>query len=231
MEEFKYVGEELHLFKFANNWKTYWTNEILKSVSNIEYLVEIGSGIGSNFNNLSKIGQKYLGIEPDKKLVDVAVREYGNFFECGTVDSLPLGVHPDALVYIDVLEHIQDDWSEIYKASASLRNGGFLIVVVPAHMMLYSDFDRSVGHFKRYSLEDLKKFESDNLRIIKLREIDSIGYLISRIGKYLSISKEVSLLTIKFWDFLIPISKRIDNWKFVKFKRGKSIICIYKKYE
>ena len=72
-------------------------------------------------------------------------RAFNDFF---TVDSLPAPV--DTVVYVNVMEHIEDDRAEVAAAYAAIKPGGHLLVFVPALQWLYSPADRKVGHFRRY---------------------------------------------------------------------------------
>ena len=47
--------------------------------------------------------------------------------------TLPAEAKFDAILYIDVLEHIEDDRAEMARAAARLKPGGALIVLAPAH--------------------------------------------------------------------------------------------------
>ena len=55
----------------------------------------------------------------------------------------------DTILYIDVLEHIEDDYAEIKHAMGLLTSGGRIIIVSPAHNWLYNPCDKAVGHFRR----------------------------------------------------------------------------------
>jgi 2-polyprenyl-3-methyl-5-hydroxy-6-metoxy-1,4-benzoquinol methylase len=57
----------------------------------------------------------------------------------------------DAIVYINVLEHIEADAEELALAKELLRPGGSVLIVVPAHQWLYARVDQLTGHFRRYS--------------------------------------------------------------------------------
>ncbi|MFQ5431852.1 MAG: glycosyltransferase [Nitrospinota bacterium] len=61
----------------------------------------------------------------------------------------------DTVISVNILEHINDDERFLKKVWAHLEPGGKLITVVPAHKLLYSEFDRSIGHFRRYSKKGL----------------------------------------------------------------------------
>jgi len=73
----------------------------------------------------------------------------------GTVADLTAGERFDAILYIDVLEHIEDDRGELSRAAARLKPGGHLVVLSPAHNWLFSRFDASIGHYRRYNKKTL----------------------------------------------------------------------------
>ncbi|KID30939.1 class I SAM-dependent methyltransferase [Prauserella rugosa] len=57
----------------------------------------------------------------------------------------------ETLLAINVLEHIEDDAGALRSLSRSVTPGGKIILFVPAYMQLYGEFDRMVGHFRRYT--------------------------------------------------------------------------------
>ena len=59
-------------------------------------------------------------------------------------------------MYLNVLEHIEEDVEEINQALKKLKNNGHLIILVPAHNELYSKFDEVIGHIKRYKTDFFK---------------------------------------------------------------------------
>jgi 2-polyprenyl-3-methyl-5-hydroxy-6-metoxy-1,4-benzoquinol methylase len=61
----------------------------------------------------------------------------------------------DSVVCLNVLEHIEDDLFALEQMRDSLAPGGNLALLVPAHQLLYGEFDRAVGHFRRYSRHEL----------------------------------------------------------------------------
>ena len=87
-------------------------------------------------------------LEPDEALASqlrTAVRgQARRHVSVGTISSVA-GQLFDAVLYIDVLEHIEDDKSELACAIRLIRPGGRLIVLAPAHQALYSPFDKAIG--------------------------------------------------------------------------------------
>lgn len=61
----------------------------------------------------------------------------------------------DVILLFDVIEHIDDEKYFIESALAHLKKGGKLIINVPANQLLYSRYDKVVGHLKRYSRQDI----------------------------------------------------------------------------
>jgi 2-polyprenyl-3-methyl-5-hydroxy-6-metoxy-1,4-benzoquinol methylase len=58
----------------------------------------------------------------------------------------------DVLALLDVLEHTANDQAMLHDAlSTCLRPGGWLLLSVPAHPMLFSHHDELLGHKRRYS--------------------------------------------------------------------------------
>ncbi|MCB0405695.1 MAG: class I SAM-dependent methyltransferase [Bdellovibrionales bacterium] len=80
----------------------------------------------------------------------------------------PFGLpfQPQLISCMDVIEHLEDDRSFVKAIAAMLPRGGKLIASVPAHQWLFSEWDRVLGHYRRYDKTTLKKvFEEAGLRI------------------------------------------------------------------
>ena len=57
----------------------------------------------------------------------------------------------DSVVCLNVLEHIENDRYVLSQLFQAIKPGGVVCVLVPAHQELYSDLDRNLGHFRRYT--------------------------------------------------------------------------------
>lgn len=67
----------------------------------------------------------------------------------------------DAVVMLNVLEHIQDDREALRQVHRILRPGGLAFIEVPAGPHLYDFYDKHLMHFRRYRLEDLKSLAQE----------------------------------------------------------------------
>lgn len=62
----------------------------------------------------------------------------------------------DALLALDVIEHLDDDRGAVMRMASLLKPGGLAIISVPALPELFSDFDEVQGHRRRYVPETLR---------------------------------------------------------------------------
>ncbi|MEQ1474101.1 MAG: methyltransferase type 12, partial [Candidatus Acidiferrum sp.] len=133
-----------------------------------------------------------------------------------------------AVIYIDVLEHIENDLAEMARASRLLRKNGTICVLSPAHSWLFTPFDSAIGHFRRHNRPTLSSLSPAGCEIVKLDYLDSVGMLASLSNKILLHQSIPSLQQIKFWDrALVPLSRVLDP--LTLHKVGKSILGVWRK--
>ena len=224
-----YPGKELEIFDKAHFWRNYTYLLVKKFIG--KKILEVGAGIGSftkiyikektditlseidsfNYETLKKNFNSQKNVKVENKLI----QQFDETF--------------DTIFYISVLEHIENDTKEITDAIEKLEDKGHLIICVPAHNYMYSNFDKEIGHFRRYEMNFFDTLNLKNVNIKKKFFIDSFGHLLYFLNKLL-FSKETypSKLKVFIWDkIFIPITYIIDFFSFYKF--GKNIICIIQK--
>jgi hypothetical protein len=118
---FEYPGKELDTFSQARNWRSYWTTALRAYIAGD--VLEGGAGIGANTAHINHSQVRSIHcLEPDQALgaqLRSGVRETpGIIVSIGTICSLG-GRLFDTILYIDVLEHIEDDKSELARARSS----------------------------------------------------------------------------------------------------------------
>jgi protein-L-isoaspartate O-methyltransferase len=234
MNEFHYVGSELDLFAAATNWKSYWSQRIAPYLHGD--ILEVGAGIGSNTALLSaKANGRWVCLEPDPGLATQLKenlngvsdgRRYENI--CGTLQALSPSDRFDTIIYIDVLEHIEDDVAEIHAAAAHLTPGGRIIVLSPAHQWLFSPFDSSIGHFRRYNRASLRKVSPPDLLLEQLIYLDACGIVTSAANQMFLRQSMPTKAQIGVWDkWVVPVSRVIDP--VLGYSLGKSIVGVWRK--
>ena len=129
----------------------------------------------------------------------------------GTVASLPSEDRFDTILYVDVLEHIEDDRGELTGSAARLRPGGHVVVLAPAHQGLYSPFDKAVGHCRRYSKRSLLAAAPATLQPVAAYYLDAVGMVASLANRLLLRAFMPTYDQLMFWDrVLVPASRVID---------------------
>jgi putative flippase GtrA/SAM-dependent methyltransferase len=79
----------------------------------------------------------------------------------------------DCVYSSNVMEHIEDDTLIVNHSLRLLKKGGFFIAIVPALPILYSAFDKKIGHFRRYSKRDIKRWHDSLNKDFQVRWIKS----------------------------------------------------------
>lgn len=226
---FAYEGQELKLFSVAHNWRSYWGHFVSPLLRG--NVLEVGAGIGTVTQCFSNENNQWTSLEPDEEQLRL-FSERGlpprTELCSGTILDLGKGPRWDQVLYIDVLEHIENDTQEIAQVASLVRPGGYLIILVPAHNWLFSPFDRAVGHFRRYSRRSLAKAIPSSFKLQSLRSLDSAGLLASVANRVFLGQSMPSARQIRIWDrLLIPISRIMDP--LFGFRVGKSLLGIWRK--
>ena len=151
-----YVGKDLEAMSFAVNYHKWILEEFRPFLG--KKLVEVGAGTGSFSEMLIREKPENLAlVEPSEMfnfleqnispIKTAAIVNYHNSIFSDTAHKLD--ETPDTIIYVNVLEHIEDDRGELEKVYETLQPGGHCLIFVPAFMSLYGAFDAKVGHFRR----------------------------------------------------------------------------------
>jgi SAM-dependent methyltransferase len=233
MSDYIYVGSELDLFSHVHNWKAYWSKTIRPYIKGD--VLEAGAGIGSNSSLLDVAGpgNRFVCMEPDPGLAgrlsaSATSGPRPREVICGTLQALPATEMFDTILYIDVLEHIEDDAAELVRAAAHLRPGGRILAVGPAHQWLFAPFDAAVGHFRRYNCAMVKRVSPPGLALERCNYLDSLGMALSASNRLLLKQSMPTKEQLSIWDrFVVPVSLVLDKLLFHSL--GKSFVAVWKK--
>lgn len=236
MPDYTYVGAELDLFAAATHWKSYLRRRVEPYLG--PEVLEVGAGLGGTTRLLCRGEQRrWVCLEPDSTLADRLAEEIREHrlpdccrLEIGTLADRPAEPEFDTLLYIDVLEHIEDDAAELARAAEWLRPGGHVVALSPAHQWLYTPFDKSIGHFRRYTKRTLAALTPPSLELVRLIYLDSVG-LIASLGNRLLLGRAMpSPRQIAVWDrLMVPISRRLDP--LLAHALGKSVLGVWRRRE
>jgi SAM-dependent methyltransferase len=230
----QYEGNELDIFAHAASWKRYWSMKLEPLLG--ESVLEVGAGNGTNTPYLCNDRRtRWLCIEPDPKLAGeipgkLAGKSWAGVVDVhmGTMGDLPEDPVFDSIIYIDVLEHIEFDALEVQAAIRRLRPQGRLIILSPAYQFLFTEFDASIGHFRRYNGGSIRRLAPEGAMLEKLFYLDCAGLLASLGNKLLLHQSLPGLKQILFWDqWLVPVSRILDP--LIGCRAGRSIIAVWRR--
>ncbi len=122
-------------------------------------LVEGGIGSSRNLLEFSRLGYDVTGFDVMLEAVELG-REKG--LPRVAVHDLeqPWPVEPRSLravVLLDVIEHVARPVEVLSHVKTALRPDGAAIITVPSYQWLFSEWDRLLGHYRRYSPAMLKE--------------------------------------------------------------------------
>jgi len=229
MTQMEYAGSELSAFAEARNFHLYYMRLFGERLRGD--VLEVGAGLGTFTEEILNAGVSHLTVcEPDSKMADQLAKTFA-----GRAHVVPGGIRDvpaasglfDAIVYVDVMEHIEDDRAEMMAAWERLKEGGALMIGGPAHSWLYSPFDASIGHYRRYDRRSVEQLVAscDGLDLEQFQYFDCLGMALSLGNKWLSRQSLPTRGQVKFWnDVVLPFSRRIDP--VLRYRLGKSFVAV-----
>jgi SAM-dependent methyltransferase len=218
----EYVGKDLEAMDFALRYHS-WILDLIRPYLG-KNIVEVGAGTGSFSELLLQTEPERLTLIEPSAMFDVLAREFS--VDHGTIDvrlfndlfsNVAAKIHdeapPDSIIYINVLEHIEDDSGELKLVHQTLVPGGKVILFVPALKILFSKFDRHIGHHRRYRRSELKtRCEAAGFKILTIRSFDLPGVLPWFVKFKLFGSMKVEPASVQMYDrFAVPVIRPIEN--------------------
>jgi len=228
-----YQGRDLEAMFSAKNYHQWIADGFSPYLSGHVGEVGAGSGNFSSFLLKTKI-DSLVSIEPSQEMYPLLVEKFSTNASVMCRQGFLADFykeytnHFDAMVYTNVLEHIEDDRQELLYMNQVLKQGGYVCIFVPALSWLYSDFDASVGHYRRYQKEQLKKIvEEAGFEIVKISYFDIVGVIPWLIFSKL-FKKQLTASDVSLYDVLVvPLMRVIEAW--VPIPVGKNLIVIGRK--
>ncbi|RPI17563.1 MAG: class I SAM-dependent methyltransferase [Ignavibacteriae bacterium] len=208
-------------------------------------ILEVGSGdrgftqlLVNSFNDCERI----ISIEPSITLLSnyegkYVFPDYVNF-QC--IDLFDMNVKDtgyfDTIIFIHVLEHIENDRNALNKAYELLKKNGNVLIEVPALPFLYSPNDELLGHYRRYDKKTLRSIiDKDKYKILDIWYQDIFGvfgslyyFKIKKIKLKSDTGVDLVKNQGKIYDkYLIPFQSLFEN--FFRLPLGLSLTAVLKK--
>ena len=205
-----YTGvDNLEAMADAINYNACLVSLIAHGQENLKEFIDFGAGSGTYAQMLMDKGYAVRCIEPDAILANkLSSAGFSVSASIGKMDSI------EYLYSLNVLEHIEDDFSIVSEIFDHIKAGGKVFFYVPAFMVLYTSMDRKVGHFRRYTKKQIVAlFKRAGFIIDEARYADSLGFLVTLIFKWFGNDRgDLNPKVLKIYDrFIFPLSRFCDH--------------------
>jgi len=116
-------------------------------------ICDIGCACGLILAELMKAGYDAVGIDSSDTALEYCADRGVQALKGILPERIPLEEESvDAILMLDVLEHIDDDRASLHSVVRFLRPGGLIICTVPAYPWLWTKRDESHHHRRRYNM-------------------------------------------------------------------------------
>lgn len=193
-------------------------------------ILEVGAGLGefaAQFQGLSKL----VLTDTDPVCLDALRQRFAGRAEVevrpldlqASLQSLPA---VETVLAMNVLEHIPDDRAALRALATTVLPGGSIVVWVPAYPSLYGEFDRLVGHVRRYRPEQLQQVVVDaGLRVQLLHPVNFLGGLSWWVAVRTGRTTNPRASLIRIYDrVVVPAERALERLLTPPF--GQSILCV-----
>ncbi|MCG6986650.1 MAG: class I SAM-dependent methyltransferase [Gemmatimonadetes bacterium] len=131
--------------------------------------LDVGCGDGLLFDRLDAYATRVEGVEPDQALVSPERAAEGSIHVRPFDATFRPGGSYDLVLFLDVLEHMEDAGGAVAHAATLLEPGGVALVTVPAFRHLWTTHDDLNRHVTRYTRSELVTLLSQAFAVEKAR--------------------------------------------------------------
>jgi glycosyltransferase involved in cell wall biosynthesis len=183
-------------------------------------VLELGAGIGNMTQHLSRGRKSYTASDiDDEHLARLRVRFRGrpNLVSrlCDLTrpaDFEDLHGRFDTVVCLNVVEHVEDDLLALRNIRSALKPGGRAIILVPQDQAIYGSLDKVLGHYRRYSEQQLRSRMEDAgfqwQQALHFNRVTRPGW---RFNGQIMKRDSFGRFQLRVFDSLVPIWRRIDR--------------------
>lgn len=229
----EYEGADLEAMEVAENYPKWIVEEFAPFLKGA--VADVGAGCG-NFSRYllqAKIDSIH-AFEPSSKMHSLLEKRFQNESRLESVNAYVTEVADryterfDAVVYNNVMEHVENDIVELEAVYRMLKPGGCVLIYVPALQWLYSDFDRSLGHFRRYDkASGSELLLSTGFTVERIKYADVLGVL-PWLVMMKFMGRKLSKGNVGLYDRIgVPITRMLE--KVVPIPIGKNLLFIGRK--
>jgi len=213
----------------ARNYRRYERDIIAPHVGNS--MLEIGSGLGDFSAQFHPRLARLVLSDSDPYCVEQLAKRYPGdpsveVMQLTLPAEIPLAEPVDTVVAMNVLEHIADDVAALRCLARVTTPGGRIVIWVPGYQQLYGDFDRKVGHFRRYTPKTLgDAVTAAGLSIDVLKPINLLGGIAWWLAVRRGGASYPNPRLVRLYDRLVVPTTRLIE-RFVRPPFGQTVFCV-----
>lgn len=196
-------------------------------------VLEVGAGLGEFSAQLTGL-ERLVVTDVDPDGLEVMRRRFAGRPEVEVrpldLDGQPRLDTPVAtVVAINVLEHFEDDAGALRKLAGLVVDGGTIVLWVPGYQQLYGEFDRLVGHVRRYTPATLRDAcTRAGLEVLVARPVNLLGGLAWWLAVRRGGARAPNPRLVRLYDrVVVPLTRRVEAAVTPPF--GQSILCVARK--
>lgn len=149
------------------SWWFQYRAEVIRQIAELHFrkdklIFDVGGGNGYTTCCMQNRGYGMVLLEPSYEACKNARKRGIVNVICGTLEEENVRDSSiEQMMLLDVLEHIEEDTGFLDLISQKLVRHGKVLITVPAFQVLWSSEDDRAGHYRRYTLRQLRKRAED----------------------------------------------------------------------
>lgn len=191
-------------------------------------VLELGSGIGNISRLLASDARELVVTDVEDEYLARLRRELPSHVRVERYDleGAPppaIGDDFDAVISLNVLEHVLDDRRAIHDLTSLLAPGGWLLTYVPACALAFGALDTALGHHRRYDRALLsERMREAGLRVERLEYMNLLGLAGWIVNGRLLRRRTLDPQQVRAFDRIVPLVRLEDR---VRVPIGLGLIC------
>lgn len=202
----------------------------------MERLLEVGCNTGGFLCHMRSVSSALFGLDLGSQVLAICKVRWP-FIRLTAGNGLHLPYKPktfDAVVIVDVLEHIQDDAAAIHELCLVLKDRGLCLICVPAYQWLYGPHDKLFGHLRRYSRRQLAALLTENgFEVVRSTYFQPLFLIPLWLKRRLSNGESDFIVPPKVVNFIFDRILRLDAYflRVLDLPIGCTLLCLAQKRE
>jgi SAM-dependent methyltransferase len=233
VDSFHYSGQELDALAEARNYYAWVLRQFEPYIG--AQMIEVGAGIGTFSEFILSVPrvEKLVAIEPAANTMPHLQQRFASNTRVevrpGYLADNLAGLDGDALVAVNVMEHVPDDDQFLRDAFTAIRPGGHLLLFVPALPAIFGTLDVAFEHHRRYTRTSLRAvIEGAGWKSVRISYMNLPGIAAWFIAGRILRKKSIAAGDAKTYDRLVvPLLSRLES--VVEPPIGSNLVAIARK--